>query len=59
LKKQTESDVAESTEEPIKNAALAAALNNANLLNLDKLDALTDPSAEDPTAWLKKLRGQN
>jgi hypothetical protein len=47
-------EVIESTE-PV-NAALAAALNNAKPLNLDALDALTDPNAEDPTAWLEGSR---
>jgi hypothetical protein len=61
VKKQTkiESDDTKSTEEPVSNAALAVALNNAKPLNLDKLDALTDSSAEDLTAWLKSSRGQN
>lgn len=38
------------------NSALAAALNNAKPLNLDALDTLTDPNAEDPTAWLESSR---
>jgi hypothetical protein len=52
-------EVIESAEEPVNNAALAAALNNAKPLNLDALDALTDPNAEDPTAWLESSRKQS
>jgi hypothetical protein len=46
-------------EQSTTNAALAAALNNAKPLNLDALDALTDPNAEDPIAWLESSRKQS
>lgn len=47
------------SEQSTINSALAAALNNAKPLNLDSLDALTDPNAEDPTAWLESSRKQS
>jgi hypothetical protein len=38
------------------NPALRAVLGNTKPLNLEELDTLTDPTAEDPTAWFEASR---